>query len=103
MQTIDWGLGVDNGYKLYINGHYVSGDWAHGSTYQWEYTGSFSESLLTNGINVVAVALDDGGGGTAFDMEITGDLAPVPEPATMLLFGTGLAGIVGNRIRRKNK
>lgn len=27
---------------------------------------------------------------------------PVPEPATMLLFGTGIAGLVGSRIKRKN-
>jgi hypothetical protein len=31
----------------------------------------------------------------------TSDAAPVPEPATMLLFGTGLAGLIGARCRRK--
>lgn len=33
----------------------------------------------------------------------TVDSAPVPEPATMLIFGTGLVGLVGSRIRKMKK
>ena len=32
-----------------------------------------------------------------------GTASPVPEPASILLFGSGIAGLVGNRLRRKKK
>ena len=47
------------------------------------------------------------GNNAGFDnLQINGELAPVapvPGPATILLFGTGLAGLAGIRIRRKKK
>jgi hypothetical protein len=43
-------------------------------------------------------------GQVAFDnVRLDANAAPVPVPTTMLLFGTGIAGLAGTRLRRKKK
>jgi hypothetical protein len=101
LTTVRWDLGVDNGFKLYANGNFVAGVNEEGYTYRWEYTGVFSG--LAPGLNVIALALEDHGGLTAFDMQITGTPAPVSEPATMLLLGFGLVGLSGLRSKLRRK
>jgi hypothetical protein len=94
-------VGVDNGYALYVNGTLVSADNAEGFTFRWEYTFPIPQNLLVAGDNLIAVALEDHGGLTAFDMRLTGEVAAVPEPGTIALLISGAVVSLAALRRRK--
>jgi hypothetical protein len=98
LNTVDWFLGVDNGFKLYANGNLIQQDNAEGYTYRWEYGGSIASAFLNPGVNVIAVALEDHGGLTAFDMQVTATAVP-DGGATLMLLGGALVGL--GALRRK--
>jgi hypothetical protein len=100
LSSIRWDLGVDNGFKLYLNGNPIANGYAEGYTYRWEYSGDFNSAISGN--NVIALELVDRGGLTAFDMQVTGNPNPVPEPTSLLLLGSGL-GAIGLAAWRKRK
>ncbi len=72
LSAVVWQLGVDNGFTLYVNGKLIDSGNAEGYTNRWEYSGTFAADDLVAGENVIAVALEDHGGATAFDMQVTG-------------------------------
>jgi hypothetical protein len=82
-KPIHWFMGTDNGMTLYVNGIKVTSRNDEGYAYKWEYSGRLDPALynLVNGPNIIAVALEDHGGLTAFDMMITGESTP-PTPIT---------------------
>lgn len=100
LATVQWSLGVDNGFTLYANGNLITSANGEDYTFRWEYpdnTFGPSNSFLLPGVNVIALALEDHGVATAFDMEITG----TPEPGSMILLGTGLLATATALRRRR--
>ena len=72
-------------------------------------TGWFSNQYthidVSNGISGLWSFVDVIDGGSYYETIVyrSNNPDPVPEPATMLLFGTGIVGLAGNRIRKKKK
>jgi hypothetical protein len=98
LSTVFWQMAVDNGYKMYLNGALIGSDNQEGYTYAWEYSGTFPN--LFQGVNILALALEDHGVRTAFDMEIVG--TPVPEPGTLTLVGLGGLALAARRRRKRS-
>ena len=74
LSSINWSIGVDNGYSLYLNGVLISSDNQGGPATEWEYIGTFPQILLNLGTNYIALIIsDDGAGAASFNMKVTGN------------------------------
>jgi len=92
-------VGANSSLPVYFHGRNFSwdGSWGGVLTGEWGDGTLFSTELVFDSPDLIHLVDLDGGGTGG------GTTTPVPEPASMLLFGTGIAGLAVTRLRRKKK
>lgn len=83
LNTVEWKIAVDNGYKFYVNGNLIGNDFQEGYTYFWEYQGVIPMAYLNEKNNVFEYELEDTGGLSVFETQLTAT------PFYTILWSTG--------------
>lgn len=94
-------FGVDNGVFVWLDGTYLNGWMAPGGVVSYEYSQSIGS--LSAGDHYLQILREDHGGSDGYTILVTGDVAPVPEPGTLMLLGMGMLGLAVYGKRRMNK
>lgn len=93
-------FGVDNGIFLWIDGGFQGGYLRPGGASPGEHV--FNLGTLSAGTHFVQVLREDHGGATGYHVQMTGEMAAVPEPGSFALLGLGLGALWWFRARKKS-